>query len=54
MDRIDTPTLFVLNLVLALVIATYFWGASAILVAALIGTPLALGAIVFLSLTAKS
>lgn len=54
MDRIDTPTLFVLNIILALVIATIYWGAGALLVAALIGTPLALGTIVFLSLTAKS
>ncbi|MEW6089717.1 hypothetical protein [Parvibaculum sp.] len=54
MDQIDTPTLFAVNLVLALILATFIWGASALLVAALAGTPIALGTIVMLSLTAKA
>lgn len=35
MDQIDTPTLFAVNLVLALILATFIWGASPLLVAAL-------------------
>ncbi|MBX3508411.1 MAG: hypothetical protein KF714_06460 [Parvibaculum sp.] len=54
MDQIDTPTLFAVNLVLALILATFIWGASPLLVAALAGTPIALGTIVMLSLTAKA
>lgn len=54
MDRIDATTLFAINLVLVLAICVFVWGVSALLVAALIGTPLALGAIVLLSLTAKA
>jgi hypothetical protein len=54
MDQIDAPTLFALNLVLLVAVCVFLWGASALLVAALIGTPLALGTIVFLSLTAKA
>ncbi len=54
MDQIDTPTLFAVNLVLALILATFIWGASALLFAALAGTPIALGTIVMLSLTAKA
>jgi hypothetical protein len=54
MDQIDATTLFAINLVLLLAICVFFWGASALLVAALIGTPLALGTIIMLSLTAKA
>ncbi len=54
MDRIDGPTLFLINILLLLAIAVITWGAGALLIAALIGTPLALGAVVGLSLTAKA
>lgn len=54
MDRIDGATLFVTNLLLLLAIATFVWGFSALLMAALIGTPIVLGCIVMLSLTAKA
>lgn len=54
MDKIDGFVLFPINVVMLVVIASYFWGASALLVAALVGTPLALGSIVALSLTAKA
>ena len=54
MDRIDGPTLFFINLLLLLAVCVFIWGAGALLVAALIGTPLALGAVVILSLTAKA
>jgi hypothetical protein len=54
MDRIDGPTLFLINILLLLAISVIVWGPSAILIAALIGTPLALGAVILLSLTAKA
>lgn len=54
MDRIDGPTLFLINILLLLAICVIAWGPSALLIAALAGTPLALGAIVALSLTAKA
>lgn len=54
MDRIDGPTLFLVNVLLVLAICVVVWGPGALLVAALIGTPLALGAIIGLSLTAKA
>lgn len=54
MDRIDGPTLFVINILLLLAVAVYFWGFSALLIAALIGTPIVLGTIIALSLTAKA
>jgi|TARA_R100000322_G_scaffold168461_2_gene138231 hypothetical protein len=54
MDRIDGPSLFLINILLLLAISVIVWGPSAILIAALIGTPLALGAVVLLSLTAKA
>ncbi|MDO9126480.1 hypothetical protein [Parvibaculum sp.] len=54
MDRIDGFVLIPINIIMLVAIACYFWGASALLVAALIGTPLALGAVVALSLTAKA
>src|SRR5690606_17521324 len=54
MDRIDGPTLFLVNLLLLLAISVIAWGPGALLVAALIGTPLALGAVIGLSLTAKA
>ena len=54
MDRIDGATLFVINILLLLAIAVYFWGFGALLMAALIGTPIVLGCIVMLSLTAKA
>jgi hypothetical protein len=54
MDRIDGATLFVINILLLLAIAVYFWGFGALLMAALIGTPIVLGCIIMLSLTAKA
>lgn len=54
MDKIDGFVLFPINIVMLVAIACHVWGASALLVAALIGTPLALGSIVALSLTAKA
>ena len=53
-DKIDGFVLIPVNIIMLVAIACYFWGASALLVAALIGTPLALGAVVALSLTAKA
>ncbi|MBO6636001.1 hypothetical protein [Parvibaculum sp.] len=54
MDRIDGPTLFFINVLLALAISVVIWGPGALLVAALLGTPLALGAVIALSLTARA
>ncbi|MGX1198160.1 hypothetical protein [Parvibaculum sp. MBR-TMA-1.3b-4.2] len=54
MDRPDSLTLFCVNLLLALLIAVYFFGASALLVFALIATPIALGIIITLSLTVSA
>ncbi len=54
MDRIDGPTLFVINLLLALAISVVVWGPGALLIAALIGTPLTLGTIIALSFTARA
>lgn len=54
MDQIDATTLFVINLVLLVAVCVFFWGASALLIATLIGAPLALGTIIMLSLTAKA
>ncbi|MBX3505793.1 MAG: hypothetical protein KF895_09970 [Parvibaculum sp.] len=54
MDRIDNATLFALNLIMTVVLASLVWGVGAFVVAALAGVPLALGAIVGLSLTAKA
>ena len=54
MDRLDSLTLFCINLLLALMVAVYFFGASALVVFALIATPIALGTIVMLSLTVSA
>jgi phosphoglycerol transferase MdoB-like AlkP superfamily enzyme len=54
MDRIDGPTLFLINILLLLAIAVIVWGPGALLVAALIGAPLTLAAVVTLTLTARA
>ena len=54
MDRIDGPTLFVINLLLALAISVVVWGPGAPLLAALLVTPLTPGTIIPLSLTARA
>lgn len=54
MDRIDGPTLFLINILLLLAIAVVAWGPGALVIAALAGAPLALGAVVMLSLTARA
>jgi len=54
MDRIDGLTLFLINVLLLLAIAVIAWGPGALVIAALIGTPLTLGAVVMLSLTARA
>ncbi len=53
-DRIDTATLFFTNVLLAVLVATAIWGATALLMAALIGVPIMLGTIVRISMTAKA
>ncbi len=54
MDRIDGLTLFLINILLLLAIAVIAWGPGVLVIAALIGTPLTLGAVVTLSLTARA
>jgi hypothetical protein len=54
MDRLDGVTLFFIGLVVAIVAATVIWGPTPAVIAALIGVPVTLGAIVGLSLTAKA
>lgn len=54
MDKVDSYVLIPINMIMLVAIACYFWGATALLIAALIGTPLALGSVVALSLTAKA
>jgi len=54
MDRLDSLTLFCINLLLALMVAVFIWGASALVVFALIATPIALATIVMLSLTVSA
>jgi hypothetical protein len=53
-DRIDTATLFFANLLLAVLVATVIWGATALLMAALVGVPIMLGTIIRISMTAKA
>lgn len=53
-DRIDAATLFFANLLLAVAVATVIWGATALLMAALVGVPIMLGTIVRISMTAKA
>ncbi len=49
MDRIDGATLFSVNIVLLIALGAMFWGATAILIAALIGTPIMLTIIIMLA-----
>ncbi len=54
MDRIDSATLFFLNVILLVLVGIAIWGATALVLAALVAVPVALGSIVLISLTAKA
>ncbi len=46
MDTIDSPTLFVLNVLMALILAVNFWGTSVLIIFGLVGTALMLSLLV--------
>jgi hypothetical protein len=54
MDRIDSATLFFLNVILLVLVGIAIWGATALVLAALVAVPVALGSIIVISLTAKA
>lgn len=49
MNRIDGVTLFFLNVVLLIAVTAMIWGATAILLAGLVGTPVMLATIIMLA-----
>ncbi len=54
MDRIDSATLFFLNVIFLVLVGIAIWGATALVLAALVAVPVALGSIALISLTAKA
>ncbi|HUD53307.1 hypothetical protein [Parvibaculum sp.] len=54
MDSIDSITLFFLNVILLVLVGISIWGATALVIAALVAAPITLGSIVLISMTAKA